>query len=203
MRAPGPRANAQPARPVPVGRRIAVYGPSGSGKTTFAGELATKLGLPCLELDAVFHARPNWQNLPGEEFRQAVRDFLSSNSAGWVVEGNYRRVRDIVLAEAETAIWLDPPFAQVYWQLATRTLTRTFTKAELWGGNRETFRQTFFSRDSMLVWGVTAWGPGRRSVRRALSMRGSAVRVYHLRTRGQVSYLLENVQAVAAASAAR
>ena len=186
-----------------MGQRIAVYGPSGSGKTTLARQLADRLGLPYLELDAVFHARPNWNHLTAGEFREAVRTFLDANHGGWVIEGNYQAVRGLVLARADTAIWLDPRFLQVYWQLASRTLVRTFQRTELWNGNRETFRQTFLDRRSLLLWGITAWGPGRRSIRRALRLRRPGLPVYHLRTRGQVRYLLENVQAVAAASAAR
>ena len=186
-----------------MGQRIAVYGPSGSGKTTLARQLADRLGLPYLELDAVFHARPNWNHLTAGEFREAVRTFLDANHGGWVIEGNYQAVRGLVLARADTAIWLDPRFLQVYWQLASRTLVRTFQRTELWNGNRETFRQTFLDRRSLLLWGITAWGKGRRSIRRALRLRRPGLPVYHLRTRGQVRYLLENVQAVAAASAAR
>jgi adenylate kinase family enzyme len=44
-------------------RRVSVVGNSGSGKTTFAAELAWRMGVPCLELDAVFH-QPGWVPLP-------------------------------------------------------------------------------------------------------------------------------------------
>src|SRR5262245_43481632 len=75
-------------------RRISVVGNSGSGKTTMATRLAAALGIPHLELDSVFH-QADWQPLPREEFRAAVRDFAAADA--WVIDGNYdSAVRDLV-----------------------------------------------------------------------------------------------------------
>jgi adenylate kinase family enzyme len=41
-------------------KRVNVKGSSGSGKSTFARELAAKLDLPYVELDALHHG-PNWE----------------------------------------------------------------------------------------------------------------------------------------------
>lgn len=185
-------------RDVPIGRRVAVYGPSGSGKSTLARRLAEKLELPVLELDAVFHAHPNWVDLTVEEFREQVSAYLEAHPDGWVIEGNYIHVRDLILPHAETAIWLDLPFLRVYRQLAWRTISRSFTHGELWNGNKETIRQTFFSKYSMLLWGITSWRPSRRSLHQSLVTDQPPARVYHLRTRGQVQYLLDNAQAAVA-----
>lgn len=179
---------------VPVGCKIAVYGPSGSGKSTLSRELADLLRLPLLELDAVVHAHPNWVDLSVEEFRERVKAFLADHPAGWVIEGNYSPVRDLILPNAETALWIQLPWHTVYRRLAWRTISRTFQNAPLWNGNRETFRQTFLSRDSMLIWGITAWRSHRRSLREALVTNRPPARVYVLRTPGQVSYLLQNAQ---------
>lgn len=182
-------------RPVLFGRKVAVYGPSGSGKSTLARALGERFGLPVVELDAVYHARPGWDDLEVEDFRQAVRGLLARHADGWVFEGNYWPVRDLVLAEAETAVWLDLPFALVYWRLARRTISRSFRGEELWNGNRETLRQTFLSRDSMLLWGLTAFRRTRGSVAESLrGWRGPGRRVYRLRTPGQVAYLLRNAR---------
>jgi len=86
-------------REVPVGRRIAVFGPSGSGKSTLSRQLGETLGLPVLELDSVFHAYPNWVDLDREAFRGKVSAYLAEHSDGWVLDGNYSHVRDLVLAE--------------------------------------------------------------------------------------------------------
>jgi len=180
---------------VPIGRRVAVYGPSGSGKSTLGRELATRLALPVLELDAVFHAHPNWVDLSREEFRERVTEYLDAHPDGWVIEGNYSLVRDLILPHADTAIWIDLPFLTVYRRLAWRTIWRSLTHGELWNGNRETLRQTFLSRDSMLVWGVSAWRRTRSSLYGSLIAARPAARVYRLRTAGQVRYLLANAQA--------
>lgn len=182
-------------RPVPIGRRVAVYGPSGSGKSTLSRALGARFDLPLLELDAVFHAYPNWVDLSREEFRERVIEYLDAHPDCWVIEGNYSHVRDLILPLAETAIWLDLPFPLVYRRLAWRTIWRSFTHGELWNGNKETIRQTFFSKYSMLVWGVTSWRRSRRSLFQSLLTDRPAARVYHLRTPGQVRYLLAHADA--------
>lgn len=180
------------SRPVPVGSRIAVYGPSGSGKSTLARQLGENLGLPVLELDAVFHAHPNWVDLTRDEFREQVSAYLAEQPQGWVIDGNYGHVRDLILPLAETAIWLDLPFRTVYRRLALRTVSRSFTHGELWNGNKETLRQTFLSRESMLVWGVKAWRSHHESMTESLITNRPSATVYRLRTPGQVRFLLQN-----------
>ncbi len=46
-----------------------MVGTSGSGKTTVGRALAARLGLPFVELDAIFH-QPGWTELPREDFRE-------------------------------------------------------------------------------------------------------------------------------------
>jgi adenylate kinase family enzyme len=55
-----------------VPRRISVKGCSGSGKSTLAPELARRLGLNYIELDALHHG-PNWSEPTAEEFQARVR----------------------------------------------------------------------------------------------------------------------------------
>jgi len=134
-------------------QRVSVVGNSGSGKTTLAGRLAAALGVPHLELDSVFH-QPNWQPLDGDEFRRIVSEFTAS--PGWVVDGNYSKVQDIVWGRADTVVWLDLPRRRVMWQVISRTLRRTITRAELWNGNREPWTNLFRldPEQSILAW---AW----------------------------------------------
>jgi hypothetical protein len=42
-------------------------------------------------------------------------------------------------------------------QLIWRTLRRTLLREELWSGNRERFRESFFTRDSVLWWALTTY----------------------------------------------
>jgi adenylate kinase family enzyme len=156
-------------RAIDLGRRVVVYGPSGSGKTTVGRFLAARLNVPFVELDAVFHARPGWQDLSREEFRREVAALLAAHADGWVFDGNYDHVRDLLLPRADSVVWLRLPFPVVYARLVSRTLRRGYANAELWNGNRETLRQAFFSRDSMLLWGLTAWRSHHRAAARALA----------------------------------
>ena len=87
-------------------RRVSVVGISGARKTTLARRLAAALEVPHVELDAIFH-QPGWTELPVEEFRERVR--LELAAEGWVVDGNYTAVRDLVWAAADTVVWLDRP----------------------------------------------------------------------------------------------
>jgi hypothetical protein len=82
---------------------------------------------------------PDWTEAPQPAFRRRVAAALSS--AGWVVDGNYSRVRDLVSGSADTLVWLDYPFFTVFTRSLRRTLRRAFTKEPLSKGNRETFRR--------------------------------------------------------------
>lgn len=178
------------AREVPLGRKVAIYGPSGSGKSTLAIQLGVKLGLPVVDLDHIYHPGPTWdQDLQPEEFRRQVTEALASHPDGWVIAGNYSAVRDLVLAEAQTAIWLDLPFPLVYRRLAWRTLSRAVTGEEIFNGLKESLFQTFFTRYSMLWWGLSAWRPARQKIRAWLTEPGLGAKVYVLKTQGQVRYL--------------
>jgi hypothetical protein len=57
--------------------------------------LAARLGVPYVELDAVFH-QPGWTELPIEDFRARVAEAAAGDA--WVVDGNYRAVLDLVWA---------------------------------------------------------------------------------------------------------
>lgn len=134
-------------------RRISVVGNSGSGKSTIARQLAQALGIPHLELDGIFH-QPGWQPRPVIEFQDAVRQL--SREDDWVIDGNYRAVRDIIWERADTVVWLDLPRAVVMRQIIWRTLRRAVTREELWNGNREP-ALNFLSRNpekSVIAW---AW----------------------------------------------
>ena len=134
-------------------RRVSVVGTSGSGKSRLARELAVIVGVPHLELDAVHH-QPGWEPLPTDEFRRIVAAHAATG--GWVIDGNYGRVRDLVWARADTVAWLDLPKSIVMRQIVWRTLRRVAGRQELWNGNRERWRN-FFSwnpDESVISW---AW----------------------------------------------
>lgn len=168
-----------------IGRRICVYGPSGSGKTTLARTIGERRGLPAIEFDAIHHL-PNWEERPEAEFRAIVEEKLDGYAEGWVTDGNYKRVRDIVLPRADTVVWLRLPFRVVYWRLFWRTIIRSWRREELWNGNRESFRLAFFSRDSILLWGLTHYNAHFRNIRATLDSVPHSAEVVELRSSREV-----------------
>ena len=140
-------------------RRINVVGTSASGKSTMAAALAERLGVPCIELDAL-HWGPNWTEAPVEVFRERVEAAIAGDD--WVVDGNYARARDLVWAKADTVVWLDFPLRTVLARFVRRTARRIGHRQELWAGNRERLRTQLFSRDSLLLWILTTYRARRR-----------------------------------------
>lgn len=116
-------------------RRVSIVGNSGSGKSTVGAALAQRLGVPFVELDAIMHYRPDWEDLPESDFRAAVAAVAAGD--GWVVDGNYLVGRDLVWARADTVVWLDLPRRTVIRQVVGRTAIRVARGTELWNGNRE------------------------------------------------------------------
>jgi adenylate kinase family enzyme len=152
-----PPEQAHPSRQ--PGRRIVIVGNTGSGKSTLAASLAALLRLPYVELDAL-HWDANWTAASDATFRTRAAGALSTD--GWVVDGNYHKVRDIVWSRADTLIWLDYPLRVNLWRLTKRTVRRVFLREVLWNGNQERFREAFLSRESLYVWAVKKHRSRRR-----------------------------------------
>ena len=177
----------------PIGRRIAVYGQTGSGKSTLARELADRLGLPVIELDALFH-RPNWEQPPEDEFRAKVLAELDESADGWVCDGNYSMVREIVLSRVDTIVRLRLPWRVSFWRLLKRTITRARTKDSLWGTNYESWRMGFLSKDSILLWSITHHRAHARNVERDLERIPHRASVIELRSAREVAAFLASVR---------
>src|SRR5437899_4761299 len=114
-----------------MGRRFSVAGKSGSGKSTTGRAIAARLGLPYVELDALYHG-PNWSEPPPEEFKRRILAALEGLD-GWVVDGNYHTpTGELVLERADTFVWLDLPLHVVLRRLWRRTWGRVLRREELW-----------------------------------------------------------------------
>lgn len=142
--------------------RVIVVGTSCSGKTTFSTGLAEALGCPHVQLDALYWG-PNWVAKPTDEFRRLVEEAVSP--ACWVVDGNYRAVRDLVWPRGTAVIWLNYSFRIVFRRGLIRTLRRSLSAEELYSGNRESLRRAFLSRDSILWWVISSFRRRRRQYR--------------------------------------
>ncbi len=172
-------------------RRIVVVGTSGSGKTTMAARLAEGLGLPHVELDAI-HWGPGWTPLAVEEFRERTAEALAGEA--WSTDGNYSGVRDIVWSRADTLVWLDYALPVVLWRVVKRTIRRVARREELWSGNREDVRTSFFSRDSIIVWAIKSYGRRKREYPNLLRQpQYGHLRVVRLRSPRQAARWLEDV----------
>ncbi len=147
-----------------VARRVTIIGASGAGKSTLGAALASELGVPWIELDALHHG-PNWAEPPVAVFRARVQAALDAAPGGWVVDGNYGgKLGDLVLDAADTIVWLDPPLRVMFPRLWRRTLHRIRHDVELWNGNRETWRDQFASRETIFYWAVRSHFRHRRGL---------------------------------------
>jgi adenylate kinase family enzyme len=134
--------------------RVCVIGSSCAGKTTFSRCLAQHLGIPHIELDALYWL-PNWQLRPPQEFRTLVQQATAQER--WVIDGNYSAVRTLIWSRATTVVWLNYAFPIVLWRALTRTMRRSLTQEELFTGNRESLHRAFLSRESILWWVITTF----------------------------------------------
>jgi energy-coupling factor transporter ATP-binding protein EcfA2 len=103
-------------------QRILILGRTGSGKTTLARELATAIGVPHVELDALYFG-PDFSTVPLSVLQERTSAAIAGDH--WVTDGNKRAVRDLVWPRADTVIWLDYPFVVSLWRLGKRALWRT------------------------------------------------------------------------------
>jgi adenylate kinase family enzyme len=180
-------------------RRVVIVGNSGSGKTTLADDVAHRLGVPHVELDALHH-QAGWTPTPPDQLREAVRaalDAADASAAGWVVCGNYAAVRSTIWARADTIVWLDLPRRVVMRRVVARSFGRVARREELWNGNRESARMLLALHDperSVIRWtwdGVA--GYRERYVPMMASTTWSDLRWYRLRSSHDVAQWLEQV----------
>ncbi len=137
-------------------QRINVIGTSGSGKSTFSKQLAESLSIPYIEMDKHFW-KPNWTESSDEEFFASLTPELAQPQ--WVLDGNYSRTQALKWKNVDTIIWLDYSFPRTFSQAMKRAIHRIVTQEEFWEGtgNTETFRQTFMSKESILLWTITSY----------------------------------------------
>jgi adenylate kinase family enzyme len=132
--------------PLQPSQRIVVAGISGAGKTTTAAAIATRLQLPHVEIDALFHG-PGWTER--ESFLDDVKRFVAEPR--WVTEWQYPAARSLLLERAELMVWLDLPTRTSMWRVVSRTVRRRVRRTSLWNGNLEPPLRTFFSDPEHIV----------------------------------------------------
>jgi adenylate kinase family enzyme len=179
-------------------RKIAIVASaSGNGKTTLGRELARRLEVPFVELDALVHG-PGWVETPDETLRAQLEPVLALDA--WVIDGTYRRkIGDLVLESADLVVWLDLPLHIWLPRLARRTWRRYRRQEELWNGNRETLRDALFGWDSLIIYALRMHYRRRREW--PVELR--AFPVLRLRTVGEVDAFLASGGQAAHRSTAR
>jgi adenylate kinase family enzyme len=115
-------------------RRVVVAGITGAGKTTFARALSRRTGLPFVELDGLVEG-PGWSVLP--DFRRNTELLVATPA--WITDNLwYPEVEDLLLAHADTVVWLDLDRAEVLRRLLRRSLRRGLPpRPALVNGNKE------------------------------------------------------------------
>lgn len=161
--------------------KINVIGTTASGKSTFGKELAAKIDVPFIEMDAVFWGA-NWHEPTDSEFFRDLESAMASPS--WVLDGNYTRATPIKWKNVDTVIWLDYSFPRTMLQSLSRAIKRASLKTELWPntGNYETFSR-MFSKDSIVLWCLKNYAKNRKRYKKVLSNPDySHIQFVHLRT---------------------
>ncbi len=151
----GPEAGGAAAR---LGRRIVIVGPSCAGKSTLGMELARRLDVPFIELDALFW-QEDWGRPTDEHFCALLRGAHSGEA--WVSSGNYlRQTRLATWPLADTIIWRDAGVVRTSWRILRRSWRRWRTGELLWGTSRERFWRQ-----------LKLWDPNASLIRYNLSRR--------------------------------
>lgn len=141
----------------PIGQRIHITGMSCSGKSTLGAELAQRLGLPLVELDAL-NWLPNWVGLNATD-PEKLESLIAEATAGhqWVIAGSYEGFcKKVCWDRLETVLWLDLPRSLLIRRVLRRSWKRSRTKELLWGTNYERFlpHLKVWNRDESLLWWI-------------------------------------------------
>jgi len=175
--------------------RILVVGTSGSGKTTLARRLAAATGAPHIELDAI-NWQAGWRDLNAHDpalFAERVQ--AAAAGAAWVCDGNYGKVRPILVARATDMVVLDYARSVVMRRVIQRSFIRALLRKELWPGtgNREDFRK-WLDPEHPIRWAWSTHARRRENYRAMLDDPAfAAIRFHHLTHPREASALVEKL----------
>lgn len=163
-------------------RRVAIIASaSGNGKTTLGRELASRLDVPFVELDAIVHG-PNWTELSDDGLRDALAPILPQ--PGWVIDGAYeRKIGNLVLDAADTIVWLDLPLRVWLPRLLRRTHRRIKGDERIFNDNRESWRTALAGREALVPYALRT----HRARRRDWPAQFAGRNVIRLRTPNEVA----------------
>ncbi len=168
--------------------KVLIRGVSCSGKSTLARKMANELGLRHIELDEIYW-QPGWQCLDMESLAQALKSNLSKDN--WIVDGNYSKLRQYIILNYDTIVWLDYPMYIVIWRCLKRTLRRILSQQIVCNGNRETFPGLFRKESSMLFWVLKTFESRRRELKQ---LQESEHNLIIIRTRSEEKHCLTQLR---------
>jgi adenylate kinase family enzyme len=142
-------------------RRVAIIASaSANGKTTLGRELARRMGVEFIELDALVH-QPNWVEISDEQLRRALEPILARDR--WVIDGVYtHKIGNLVVDAADTIVWLDLPLRVWLPRLLHRTHRRIQGQEKIFNDNTESWRAALVGWDSLLVYALRTHVQRRR-----------------------------------------
>ncbi|MFK7790727.1 MAG: adenylate kinase [Phycisphaeraceae bacterium] len=170
-----------------IGQRIAIVGCTGSGKSMLGKPLAKQAGLNYINSDALFWM-PGWVQCPWPEFMEQLAGQLAGDR--WVLDGNIDKRAHIVLPKIDTLIWLDYSRPTVMRRLLKRTLRRSWTGEEIFSGNRENWRMSFASKDSILLYAWRSHRERRQHYEALWPTLDPSITKHRVRTQAELDALL-------------
>ena len=126
---------------------------------------------------------PNWVPVPDDVQRERIAAICAGDA--WVLDHAYGKWVDIPLARADLIVGLDLARWRSFGRLLRRSIGNVVRGTPTCNGNRETFRQSFLSKDSILSWHVQSFAR-KRARMRAWHADPSMPPVVLLRTPAQV-----------------
>ena len=93
---------------------------------------------------------PNWQERSDDEILEIVTQKMDGAEAGWIVDHHWPSTVTAVLGKADTLILINLPWRSLFWMYLKRSIKRSWTGELIAGGNKETWRLNFASRESHL-----------------------------------------------------
>nr|WP_260611438.1 hypothetical protein [Streptomyces sp. WAC04770] len=163
--------------------RIALFGAPATGKTTLARWLSTRFHVPYTELDNILFTPLG--SLPLEEFRRQTAAITATG--GWIVEGNFSKLADIVWHRADLLIWLDFPLPLILYRITRRSLRHLTGREDTPQARPLTWSTAFFARRSLLRTAIRKHRTNRpRYARQAAETAALGVTVVRLRSPRQV-----------------
>ncbi|MEK7433862.1 MAG: adenylate kinase [Cyanobacteriota bacterium] len=143
--------------------KILIVGCSCSGKTTLAKKLSSKINRPHIELDEIYWLE-NWTARSNDDFKNIVLKKLEDKK--WILDGNYRILRENIWKETDVIIWLNYKFSTILYSAMKRSFRRIFFKEKSCNNNIETLSRTLFSKKSIFYWIYKTYKPRREEYKK-------------------------------------